>query len=94
MMESQMWERPDLLAKVTSQIIDAVRIRDDAAYGRAIQGAAPVDLTICLGSGRCLFPRQGHESRICAFCYRYPSNRGSGAKGEPEKVAKIFCGGH
>lgn len=59
------------------QIVEAIEARDQSAYGRAVQGLAPVEITVCLGPGRCLFPKNGSEARICPFCLRYPSGRSS-----------------
>lgn len=59
---------------ILDQAAAAVEVRNSTAYGRAIQGKGPLDVTICLGTPRCGFPKQGWEERVCPFCLRLPSN--------------------
>lgn len=85
--------REDLLAKVTSQIEDALLKRRAGEYIHAMAGIPNCEVTVCLGVGRCLYPTQAQNAetiRVCPFCMTLPS----GAK--PEQAAEIarrFVGG-
>lgn len=63
-------KRQDVMDKVMSEVTGVLRIRDASSSVRAIQEVATPEISICLGSGRCMFPERGKESRICAFCLR------------------------
>lgn len=63
--------------KIRKQMLDAVEIRQGTTVPRMLQDLPPLDVHVCLGPGRCMFPRQGADSRVCPFCLAYPQGRGT-----------------
>jgi hypothetical protein len=69
--------REPIRKMLSDQISRAIEVRDQTCYQRSMQGLPPLDVTACLGPGRCMFPRQGSDARVCPFCLKFPSGRGS-----------------
>lgn len=64
----------ELHSKMTKQIIEAIKIRNDGAYMRAMTGEPTPIITVCLGVARCLHPRSTNgEVPYCPFCLTLPS---------------------
>lgn len=68
----------------------ALAVRDRGAYGRAMSGKGPLDVTVCLGKPRCMFPSQGWEERVCSFCLRIAPNEH--AKEATERARRFMKG--
>lgn len=64
--------RPDLVAKLTAQALVAVQAKRDGEGTRVLNDVADYDVFLCLGSNRCLNPRDGVMQQ-CPFCRRLPS---------------------
>ena len=73
------------------QIAASVRARDLSDYGRAQEELPPLDVVVCLGPGRCMFPRQGSAGRVCAYCLRYPKGHNSAAD-VAEQTRRLISG--
>jgi hypothetical protein len=65
--------RPDLLENITLLVDMAYDVQAATEYPRTLQDKSPLDVIVCLGSGRCMYPSQGAGERHCAFCRRLPS---------------------
>lgn len=68
-----MADRPDLMLKIEPAVKNAYSIQRSTEFARAMEGNAPLDVVVCLGHGRCLYPRSGSEKRHCAFCKVMPA---------------------
>lgn len=76
--------RPDLHERLSSQLLAAVQRQEAKAYSQAMAGEDRGELIVCLGSGRCLDPIRGSDSRICPLCLRVPQGYG-----QQERVPEI-----
>lgn len=86
--------RPDLHERIPTLLVDVCKMRRDSEMSRLSRdGEIPCDITICMGSGRCMFPMAGAEGRSCPFCLTYPERRGQTEKAMRE-TARMFIEGN
>lgn len=89
-----MVRRPDLQERLPDVLVAVAKMRRDSELSRiAKDGEVPMDITLCLGSGRCMFSLAGSEGRVCTFCMRYPERRGQTEKSTRE-ATRIYIEGN
>lgn len=92
MLEAAM-KRTDLIDAIGSQLTEFSAIRDRSEQYRVMRGEdVDGEVTVCLGSGRCLFPVKGKRDRVCPFCLRVPDRHMT-----PEQITETvrrFVGGN
>lgn len=64
--------RQDLLDGFQVAVTRAYDIQAATEFPRVMEDEAPLDVTVCLGTGRCLFSTQGSSKRHCPFCRTFP----------------------
>lgn len=57
--------------KMVDDVVQAVAIRDLTSGLRAQQELPPLDVTVCLGAGRCMLIRPKEGITVCPFCLVY-----------------------
>jgi hypothetical protein len=86
-----MVDRPDLVDGLTKMVAAGYVQADSADYGRCMDGKSAMNVIVCLGQGRCMYPAKGHETRVCAFCKILPAGVGNAAR-SPEAVRRFVMG--
>jgi hypothetical protein len=83
--------REDLRTRVVEQLTASLEEDKRMSYMLAMQGQPFQPMYVCLGSGRCMYPRTGEQQRVCAFCKRVEGNT---SEADVKTIAKIFVGGN